>query len=66
MNVQELDKNITEQEVLKALTGLSRCKSGGLDDLINEMLMDSKYNYYHILPKYLIIYLITVYILRTG
>ena len=42
MNVQELDKYITEQEVLKALTGLSRCKRGGLDDLINEMFMDSK------------------------
>ena len=42
MNVQELDKYITEQEVLKALTGLSICKSGGLDDLINEMFMDSK------------------------
>ena len=42
LNVQELDKYITEQEVLKALTGLSRCKSGGLDDLIDEMFMDSK------------------------
>ena len=41
-HIYDLDKHITENEVEYVISNMSRCKSSGLDDLINEMFIDSR------------------------
>ena len=62
-HIYELDKPITENKVEKVISNMSRGKSSGLDDLINEMFIDSR----DILSPYLArILLIIVCILQNG
>ena len=41
-HIYDLDKPITENEVENVISNMSRGKSSGLDDLINEMFIDSR------------------------
>ena len=41
-SVEELDKHITESEILYAINGLKREKASGIDELVNEIFIDGK------------------------
>ena len=42
ISVEELDKHITESEILYAINGLKREKASGIDELVNEIFIDGK------------------------
>ena len=42
ISVEELDKHITETEILYAINGLKRVKASGIDELVNEIFINRK------------------------
>ena len=42
ISMEELDKHITESEILYAINGLKRKKASGIDELVNEIFIDGK------------------------
>ena len=54
IDVQDLDKPITEAEILKAINSLKRGKSPGFDGVLNGLFLDAE--------EFIISYLVKIYI----
>ena len=57
ISVDELDKHITESEILYAINGLRREKASGIDEQVNEIFIDGKDVLTPFWERFLIIYI---------
>ena len=65
-DIEELDRNISLDEIEKAINSLKRGKSPGYDGILGDFFIDAKYFIAPYLLKHIMKYLIAVFILNHG